>query len=182
VFGSDGARAPYCLHLVGRTRAGGAAPLGLAESRIPVFPMRRISLLVSILTGAAIAACSVPSAPSGPQHETPYAVLYGHVTAPRLTHSITVIMAAYDDSTHAIMGGTTAGYAGNFAQLADTANNFIAFVPASPPGSYFLNIVATGQGATGYVSSTDTVRALRVQFDSATGGRHDSLMVNFTLP
>lgn len=144
--------------------------------------MRRISLLVSMLTGVAIAACSVGTAPSGPQPETPYAVLYGHVSAPRLTHSISVVMVAYDDSAHAIKGGDTAGYAGNFTQLADTANNFIAFVPASPPGSYFLDIVATGQGPTGYVSSTDTVRALRVQFDSLTGGRHDSLQVNLTLP
>lgn len=144
--------------------------------------MRRISVLVSILTGAAIAACSVGTGPSGPQRETPYAVLYGHVTAPLLTRSITVMMAAYDDSAHAIKGGDTAGYAGNFTQPADTANNFIAFVPASPPGSYFLNIVASGQGSTGYVLSTDTVRALRVRFDSLTGGPHDSLMVNLTLP
>jgi hypothetical protein len=89
---------------------------------------------------------------------------------------------AYLDSAHAVAGGDTSGYAGNFSQAVDTADNYTAVIPASPPGTYFLNITATGQGHAGYVSSTDTVRALRVRFDSATGGPHDSVAVSLTLP
>ena len=135
--------------------------------------MRRIALVASVMAVAIVGACSLKTPPVGPQAETPYAVLYGHVAAPAHTQSISVLISAYVDSAHAIAGGDTSGYAGNFSQAVDTANNYTAVIPASPPGFYFLNVVATGQGRMGFESSTDTVRALRVRFDSAAGGPHD---------
>ena len=65
----------------------------------------------------------------------------------------------------------SSGLAGSFGQGVDTANNYVAFVPASAPGTFYLNVLATGQNKSGFVSSVDTIRALRAHFDSA-GGNH----------
>jgi hypothetical protein len=144
--------------------------------------MHRLCTILGILAAAVAVACMDSTSPSGPQKQTPYAVLYGHIGAPRPTTNVTVYIVAYTDSAHAIAGGS-AGYAGSFGQQVDTAYNYVAIVPSTAPGTYFLNVLATGQNKSGFVSSVDTVRALRAHFDSAGGSmRHDSIMVNDSLP
>jgi len=143
--------------------------------------MRRLCALVLVLvTGVGAACLKTPT--SGPQAQTPYAVVYGHIGASKLTTNITVDILAYVDSAHALAGGDTGGFAGSFVQPADTGNFYVAFIPATAPATYFLDVLATGQGHTGYVSSLDTIRALRVRFDSINGGPHDSIEVNDSLP
>jgi hypothetical protein len=144
--------------------------------------MRRLALVSSILMVAIVGACALPNEPAGSVPQIPYAVLYGHISAPTLTQNITVTAAAYFDSVHAIAGGTSSGYAGNFTQAADASDDYTAIIPSQSSGTYYVNITATGQGQMGFVSSTDTIRALRVRFDSATGGPHDSIAVSLTLP
>lgn len=142
--------------------------------------MKRVCVSLGILLAAA--GCSLGSAPSGPQAQTPYAVIYGHVGAPANTINITVMMAAYDDSAHAVAEGST-GYVGSYQVTTDTANDYLAAVPASAPGTFYLDVLATGQGHGGYLSSIDTIRALRVRFDSIGGTTpHDSIEVDDSLP
>ncbi len=144
--------------------------------------MNRLCTILGILAAAVAVACADSTSPPGPQNQTPYAVVYGHIGAPFPTTNIMVTIVAYDDSAHAIAGGT-AGVAGGFNQGVDTANNYVAVVPATAPGTFFLNVLATGQNKSGFVRSVDTIRALRAHFDSVGGSmRHDSIMVNDSLP
>lgn len=143
--------------------------------------MRRLSVVLGLLLTGVGTACSLgnPSAPS--QNAIPYAVIYGHVGAPATTLNITVNIAAYTDSASAV-GDSSSGYAGAFQQPVDTGNTYLAAVPAAAPATYFLNIFATGQGRRGFEGSIDTIRALRVRFDTVGGTRHDSIEVDDSLP
>jgi hypothetical protein len=144
--------------------------------------MRRLSLIFSLLTAGIGTACLTSTAP-GPQAQIPYAVVYGRIGAPIATANIQVIVWAYTDSLHAVEGGDSAGFAGAFDQAVDsTMNYFTAYVEAAAPGTFFLDIFATGQGHTGYVSSVDTIRAIRARFDTLNGGPHDSIAVYDSLP
>jgi hypothetical protein len=142
--------------------------------------MRRLCSVLGIVLAAVGTAC-LGSTAEGPQHEIPYAVIYGHIGAPTLTTNIGVLISAYSDSAQAL-AEASAGFDGSFSQPVDTGNDYVAVVPASAPGTYYLDVLATGQGHTGYISSLDTIRALRVRFDSVNGGPHDSIEVNDTLP
>ena len=143
--------------------------------------MNRLCTALGILAAAVAVACA-DSVPVGPNNQVPYAVIYGHIGAPKLTTNITVYILAYTDSAQAL-AEASAGFDGSFAQLTDSANNYTAAVPATAPGTYYLDVLATGQGRTGFLRSTDTVRAIRVHFDSAGGSqRRDSVLVNDSLP
>jgi hypothetical protein len=145
-------------------------------------PMHRLCTTLGILAAAVTVACADTSPPSGPQNQTPYAVVYGHIGAPVFTTNITVYIVAYSDSAQAVAGGS-AGFDGSFAESVDTANDYIAPVPSTAPGTYYLDVLATGQGRSGFVSSIDTIRAIRVHFDSIGGTMpHDSVMVDDSLP
>lgn len=143
--------------------------------------MRRLSVVLGLLLTAAGTACSLgnPSAPS--QNATPYAVIYGRIGAPANTIEITVDIAAYKDSASAV-GDSSSGYAGGVAQPTDADSTYVAAIPAQAPATYFLNIYATGQGRRGFVGSVDTIRALRVHFDTVGGAPHDSIEVDDSLP
>jgi hypothetical protein len=144
--------------------------------------MRRLWFASSVLVIGLVTACLGSTTPSGPQAAIPYAVVYGHVGAPLLTTNINVIIWAYTDSAHALAGGDTGTFAGAVSQAVDTANNFVAVIPASAPRVYYLDVLATGQGRGGFVSSVDTIRGLRARFDSLNGGPHDSIDVYDSLP
>lgn len=143
--------------------------------------MRRLSVVLGFLLAAVATACSLgnPSAPS--QNAIPYAVIYGRVGAPLTTIEITVDIAAYKDSASAV-GDSSSGYAGAFQQAVDADCTYVAAVPAQTPATYFLNIFATGQGRRGFEGSVDTIRALRVHFDTVGGAPHDSIEVDDSLP
>ena|SRR5215469_6913470 len=145
--------------------------------------MHRLYTILGVLAaGIAVACADNVNPPSGPQHQTPYAVIYGHIGAPKPTLNISVYITAYADSGEALAGGGS-GFLGSWTQGVDTANNYIAAIPAAKSGTYFMDVLATGQGKGGYVSSVDTVRAIRVHFDSIGGSApHDSVMVNDSLP
>ncbi len=144
--------------------------------------MHRLCTTLGILAAAVTVACVDSATPSGPQNQQPYAVIYGHIGAPKFTINTTVYIVAFGDSAQAIADGT-AGFLGSFPQGVDTANNYVAAVPANAPGTYYMDVWATGQGRSGFVSSLDTIRAIRVHFDSIGGTMpHDSVMVNDTLP
>lgn len=145
-------------------------------------PMRRLLLVVGAALTAVTTACSLgnPSAPTQ-RNAISYAVIYGRIGAPTPTFNINVDISAYKDSASAA-GGLSSGYAGGFLEPVDSDNTYLAAVPAAAPATYFLNIIATGQGKGGYLSSVDTIRALRVRFDSVGGGPHDSLEVDDSLP
>jgi len=138
--------------------------------------------MIALSFGAA-AACAISNPPSGPTKELPYAVFYGRIGAPKGVIQINVSILAYKDSAHSIAGGDTgSSYAGALLQPAGDSNKFIAFVPAQAPGTYWIDIFATGQGHTGFEGSVDTIRGLKVRFDSALGGPHDSVSVYDSLP
>jgi hypothetical protein len=142
--------------------------------------MRRLCfVLISLVGGTGTACLSNP--PTTPQRANAYAVVYGRVGAPKLTSSIQVYLEAFDDSAHALAGGTT-GYLGLFPENVTAADSYYAFIPASVPGTYFLDVSATGIGQKGFVSSVDTVRGVRLRFDSIGGGPHDSVEVDDSLP
>lgn len=142
--------------------------------------MRRLLLVVGTLVTAATTACSLgnPSAPT--QNAIPYAVIYGRIGAPKTTFNITVDISAYKDSASAVHI-LSSGFAGAFQQPVDSSL-YLAAIPSAVPATYFLNIFATGQGKGGFLSSVDTIRALRVRFDSIGGGPHDSIEVDDSLP
>jgi hypothetical protein len=143
--------------------------------------MRRLSVVLGLLLTAAGTACSLgnPSAPS--QNAIPYAVIYGRIGAPLTTVEITVDISAYKDSASAV-GDSSSGFAGSFQQPVAAESNYVAAVPAQAPATYFLNIFATGQGRRGFEGSIDTIRALRVHFDTVGGAPHDSIEVDDSLP
>ncbi len=144
--------------------------------------MHRLCTTLGILAAALTVACLDSTTPSGPQSQTPYAVVYGHIGAPKFTVNITVYILAYGDSAQAVAGGS-AGYLGSFPQGVDTSNDYVAAVPATAPGTYYLDVLATGQGKSGFVSSVDTIRGIRAHFDSIGGAMpHDSIPVNDSLP
>jgi hypothetical protein len=146
--------------------------------------MRRSALLpVAILLAGSFAACSTSTPSTGPNHQIAYAVLYGHVSAPAQTIQITVGGVAYTDSLKALAQDNSA-YFGGISSGVDSLGDYTLFInPADGnPRTLWVNMLATGQGHTGYLSSTDTVRALRVHLDTLGGAPHDSLPVSFTLP
>jgi hypothetical protein len=142
--------------------------------------MRRILVVAGALLTAATTACSLGNVSAPTQNAIPYAVIYGRIGAPKSTFNINVDISAYKDSASAVKA-LSSGFAGAYDQPVDSSL-YIAVVPASSPATYFLNIVATGQGKGGFLSSVDTIRALRVRFDSIGGGPHDSLEVDDSLP
>jgi len=142
--------------------------------------MRRLLVVCAALAAGVTTAC-LNTAPSGPQPETPFAVVYGRIGAPKLTTGITVYILAYKDSAHAV-AAESSGFAGSFRQAVDTGNTFVAVIPASQPATYFLDVLATGQNRSGFVSSVDTIRAIRTRFDSLNGSGHDSIAVYDSLP
>jgi len=132
---------------------------------------------------ALFAACSVRSPSTGPNHQIAYAIIYGHVTAPAQTIQINVSGTTYTDSAKALANDNSA-YFGGFQRATDSLNNYNVFInPADGnPRTLWINMVATGQGRTGFLSSTDTIRALRVHLDTLGGQPHDSVPASFTLP
>ena len=147
--------------------------------------MRRLGLILTLLAVSVASAC-LAKGPSGPTREIPYAVIYGRIGAPKLTRSMNVAIAAYADSQSALKSDTL-GLRGGFTQQVDSLTvadsaNYYAFLGAVAPATYYLNVWAYGIGQTGYVGSVDTIRALKVRFDSLNGGPHDSVAVNDSLP
>ena len=144
--------------------------------------MSRLSFVIAMLAVAVNTAC-LASTPSGPRAQIPYAVIFGHIAAPKPTIQANANFFAYTDSAHALAGGDTAGYAGNFSQQVDDSNNYVAVIPAATPATYYLNMSASGQTAHGFETSVDTFRAVRVHFDTIGGGvPHDSIQINDSLP
>lgn len=147
--------------------------------------MRRVSVVLGFLLTAIATAC-LGNVGAPETQNPPYAVFWGRIGAPSLTANIAVVITAYQDSAQAVKGGDTGAVGGVDASTTgiggDTGNTFTAYVYVAKPGTYFVNVFATGQGHGGFVSSLDTIRALPVLFDSIGGGQHDSVPVYDTLP
>jgi hypothetical protein len=143
--------------------------------------MRRLLTVFGVLVTVVATACLGSVAPPPPQAAIPYAVIYGRIGAPSLTLNIMVVIGAYVDSAAALRDSAS-GFAGSYQQGVDTDNTYMAVVQAKAPATYYLNVLANGQGRHGYEGSVDTIRALRVRFDSVGGGPHDSIEVDDSLP
>ena len=144
--------------------------------------MRRLIAVFAVLVGGALAACSLSPTTPTQSAQTPYAVVYGRIGAPSIMANITVYFLLYTDSALALANGSS-GYVAGSSTGVDSGNYFNAAVPAPKSGTYFLDVYATGQGQMGYVSSLDTIRALRTRFDTIGGSLgHDSVGVFDSLP
>jgi hypothetical protein len=124
----------------------------------------------------AAAGCSTSSPVISPGN-TPYAVLYGHVTTTGAASAVLVAGQAYLDSSSALAGDSLFG---GFSGVAlDAQGNYLKrFTDPSVQRVYF-NVQAVSTSPAG----RDSVMAVRVQLDSAGGApAHDSLRFDFSLP
>jgi hypothetical protein len=151
--------------------------------------MRGLLIVFGVLLTTIATACSLGNVGAPSSSNPTYAVIYGRIGAPAETANIDIIVTAYKDSAEAVRDSNAGVTAADQVELetsgvqpSDTSNTFVAFVVAKTPGTYFVNVFATGQGSHGFVSSVDTVRALPVMFDSLGGGPHDSIAVYDSLP
>jgi hypothetical protein len=156
-----------------------------APARPPRLSARtRAAVRLGVLAALGLAAgCALPTGTTGNNLQQPiYAVLYGHVTAPKSRTNVTIEGRAYTDSLDALAFGSTAGYVGGFTFQADTGDNFNQTLLVANSGVYFLTVLAYGQGPNGLEYSSDTAYAVHVRFDSVGGGPHDSVAINLNLP
>ena len=133
-------------------------------------------VLVGVGVGVVAAGCSKAAAPISPAN-TPYAVIYGHVTTSGAASAVLVSGQAYLDSSSALAGDSLFG---GFSGVAlDAQGNYSKrFTDQSVQKVYFnIQAVSTDPAA------RDSVLAVPVQLDSAGGTpAHDSLEVDFSLP
>jgi len=139
-------------------------------------PLLTILAIAAAATGVACVGKSTLT--TGPSNALIYAVLYGNVVTADSAFDLRVNGRAYADSASAIANAN-----------ADTVGTFT--IGLSGTTSYFqplylkvprvLYITLAGSAVVGTTEVTDTVRAIRVRFDSVGGGPHDSLEVDLTL-
>jgi hypothetical protein len=135
--------------------------------------------IVAIAAAAAGVACvGASTLATGPSNALIYAVLYGNVATPGNAFDVQVTGQAYVDSASAI-ADLKADTVGTFTvSLSGTSSYFRPLYLKAPKVLY---ITVMGSAVVDTTEVNDTVRAIRVRFDSVGGGPHDSLEVDLTL-
>jgi len=137
-------------------------------------PRIGVVAVVAVLA-VALAAC-VDTRPTATVTNTPYAVLFGHVTISTNSTDIQIFGEAYLDSANALSRDSIFGGFNNLA--VNDSNNYITVVSSPTPRKVYFNL----QAVSFRPAETDSVSAIPVRLDSLGGGPHDSVEVNFTLP
>jgi hypothetical protein len=137
-----------------------------------------LTILVFAAAATGVACVGKSTVATGPSGALVYAVLYGNVVTADSAFDLRVTGQAYADSASAIADAN-----------ADTLGTFR--IPLSGTTFYFqplyvkvprvVYITLEGSAVVGSIEVKDTVRAVRVRFDSLGGGPHDSLEVDLTL-
>ena len=127
-------------------------------------------LIASAVAGAAVAGCMSTSQPISPAN-TPYAIIFGHVTTTAGSSALLIGGQAYLDSD-SLFGGFSG------VQL-DAQGNYLTRVTDQAVQKLYFNIQAVSTRPAG----RDSVLAVPVQLDSVGGTPpHDSLEIDFSLP
>jgi hypothetical protein len=133
-------------------------------------------LIASAVAGAAVVGCMSTSQPISPAN-TPYAIIFGHVTTTAGSSALLIGGQAYLDSSSAFAGDSLfGGFSG--VQL-DAQGNYLTRVTDQAVQKLYFNIQAVSTRPAG----RDSVLAVPVQLDSVGGTPpHDSLEIDFSLP
>jgi hypothetical protein len=136
----------------------------------------RVLLLVTGVASAAVAGCTSSSQPINPKN-TPYAIIFGHVTTTGASSAVLIAGQAYLDSSSALAGDSVFSSFSN-VQL-DAQGNYLTRATDQSVQKLYFNIQAVSTQPAG----RDSVLAVPVQLDSAGGTPpHDSLEIDFSLP
>jgi hypothetical protein len=108
---------------------------------------------------------------------TPYAVIYGHVTTSGASTAVLIGGQAYLDSSSALAGDSLFG--GFSSVQVDAQGNYLTRFTDEAVQKLYFNIQAVSTQPSG----RDSVLAVPVQLDSAGGTPpHDSLEIDFSVP
>jgi hypothetical protein len=139
---------------------------------------RRFAHVVAacLLAAAGLAGCSNSTQSVNPKN-TPYAVVFGHVTTTNGSTAVIVSAQAYLDSASALAGDSLFG---GFASVqVDAQGNYLRRVTGPGVQLLYFNVQAASSSPAG----RDSVMAVPVQLDSIGGTPpHDSLRIDFSLP
>jgi hypothetical protein len=133
-------------------------------------------VLACLVPAAGLAGCTSSTQTVNPTN-TPYAVLYGHVTTTNGSTAVLVSGQAYLDSTSALDSDSL--FSGFASVQVDANGNYSRRVTGLAVQTLFFNVQAVSTNPAG----RDSVLAVPVQLDSIGGTPpHDSLRINFSLP
>jgi hypothetical protein len=140
--------------------------------------VRRVGrvLCLVLVAGVAVGGCTSTSQPVSPAN-TPYAVIFGHVTTTGGSSAVLIDGQAYLDSSSALAGDSLFG--GFSSVQVDAKGNYLTRFTDQAVQKLYFNIQAVSTQPAG----RDSVLAVPVQLDSVGGTPpHDSLQINFSLP
>jgi hypothetical protein len=140
--------------------------------------VRRVGRVLSfaLIAGAVVGGCTSTSQPVSPAN-TPYAVIYGHVTTSGASTAVLIGGQAYLDSSSALAGDSLFG--GFSSVQVDAQGNYLTRFTDEAVQKLYFNIQAVSTQPSG----RDSVLAVPVQLDSAGGTPpHDSLEIDFSVP
>jgi hypothetical protein len=139
-------------------------------------PLLTILAFAAAATGVACLGKSTLA--TGPSGALIYAVLYGNVVTADSAFDLRITGQAYADSASAI-ADAKADTLGTFRIALSGTTSY--FEPLYVKVPRVLYITLEGSAIVGSTEVNDTVRAIRVRFDSVGGGPHDSLEVDLPL-
>ena len=129
-----------------------------------------------LVAAAGLAGCSSGTRAVNPRN-TPYAILYGHVTTTSGSTAVLVSGQAYLDSANALAGDSLFG--GFPSVQVDAQGNYLRRVTDQGVQTLYFNVQAASMSPAG----RDSVVAVPVQLDTVGGTpAHDSLRIDFSLP
>ena len=136
------------------------------------------STLAAFAAAATAVACVGSSSVTNSQQGAfPYAILYGTVITSDSAFDVTIGFEAFVDSADALAGTNVFGVV-PAAGLSGT-DSYLQTLVTTQPRVLYVNVSAGAVIGTKEV--TDTVKAIRVRFDTLGGGPHDSVQVNVPL-